>query len=623
MGRLRSPRFMLSIGLPLLSIFSLIVLLLTWEPPAQSNGQLYIARADPLRPTLSLRDTPVRREPAFQAPTNLVEHLETSERAMLEDADGQSAVTAVQSAMLTSTVPTPVMRFPGMALPEGSMTTPPDTMGEVGRDYYIQAVNARLQVFLRDGTPIVDPIPLGTVWDALGLPCAQSHGDPSVLYDQFAARWLLAQTVFASETTFGVCLALSTSEDPLGTYTLYYYPFEGNVIYDLPLFGIWHDGYYMTVNRWSDSWSPMGGAVVAFERDAMLVGVSAQAVVLPTQRTMLVTPDAEGMTLPTTAPVVFAMRGTTALSVWRAFINWDAPTTSSLIAMPDITIAEHDYLCDGCVVQPETTRRLGARSNALSHDGVYRDFGGYDAVILSHATNVHTGAGIDRPAVRWYEIRGIKSGQYTVYQESTFAPADGLSRWMPAAGLDRYGNLLVQYTVSSETVYPGIRYSGRAATDPLNTLQQEVSLMEGSGSQTGSGRWGDYATMSIDPLDDCTFWFSHQYVAETRAESWATYVGAVRFPECIPSITPTPQPSPTATATLAPAPSTPTPTATEGLPPQTPTVIVSVTPTLDATPTETPLPSPTATVATSTPLPLPPETTPRTYPLYLPMIRTP
>jgi hypothetical protein len=491
------------------------------------------------------------------------------------------------------------------------------------------------------------PVDLGTLWAEVGLPCSQSQGDPNVLYDQFAGRWLITQPLFGAEDALGMCMALSTGEDPTGTYTLYYFPLEGNYIYDYPMFAVWHDGYYMTASRLTRNWAPAGVAIVAFERDAMLAQQPAHALVFPVSALKAVVADADGSTLPDTAPLFVTMRSTTALRVWRAFINWRAPATSGVIAIPDIPIADHDYHCDGCVAQPDTTRLLGSHANALAHEASYRDFGSYDSVILTHATNASSAGVPDRVGVRWYEIRGIKTGEYLVHQQSTFAPDDGIGRWMPAAAQDKYGNLLLQYTVSSSTVYPGIRYTGRVAGDPTSTLPQgEVVLVEGSGSQTGTSRWGDYATITLDPLDDCTFWFANEYVPETGVHSWATTIAAVRFADCVPGVTPTPAPSLTPTATATPVPPTEVPTEMPAtvtveapeVPTQTPTPTLlptgtptstpvptltlapsSATPTVSVTPT---MPSSATPVPSPTPVSLPPEPTPGgPYRRYLPVLR--
>lgn len=629
------PRFLLVLfGVPFFLLLA-IVLMPLFTAPAQSDGDIpHVSRSDPVSMQTAFRDTlPDPHLRAYQAPVNR-ELLE--EESPLPDEDGIRHTTAVDTTQFPPNMPAPVVAFGGMSLPPDMVTSPPDTSGEVGRDYYVQAVNTRVQVFRRDGLSVLGPVDLGTLWAELGLPCSQSQGDPNVLYDQFAGRWLITQPLFGSQTVLGVCMALSESENPAGTYTLYHFPLEENYIYDYPMFAVWHDGYYMTANRLTRNWANAGVAFVAFERDAMLAGQPAQALVFPVSSALkAVVADADGATLPDTAPVFFAMRSTTRLRVWRLFPNWLVPHDSNLIEVGDVLIAEHDSLCDGCVAQPDTTRLLGSHTNGLAHEASYRDFGEEDAVILTHATNASGEGNPDRVGVRWYEIRGIKSGQYRVAQQSTFAPDDGVGRWMPAAAQDKYGNLLLQYTVASSTIYPGIRYTGRMADDPASTLPQgEVVLMEGSGSQTATSRWGDYATITLDPLDDCTFWFANEHVPETRPHSWATTIAAVRFADCVPSVTPTPAPPLTPTATATPVPPTevpteiPIPTTVTVEAPDVPTQTPTQTPSPTGTPTATPAPTgtlspPSATpVASSTQVPLPPDPTPRDpYHLYLPLLR--
>lgn len=643
-----APRLLLVLFvLPFLLLAAVAVAPMVAPPVRSDGGTVHVSSANPVRTQAALRDLPEDRQGrAYQAPTNrsLLE-----EESPLPDEDGVAKAEVVDRTRYPNQMPEPVIAFAGMGLPEGAVVAPPDTTGEMGRDYYVQAVNVRLQVFRRDGVSVLGPVDLGTVWSELGEPCAQSYGDPNVLYDQFAGRWLITQPIFNPQGALGVCLALSTGEDPTGAYDLYHFPLEEDYIYDYPMFGVWHDGYYMTANRMTRNWAPAGVAFVAFERDAMLAGEAAQALVFSESGALkAVVVDADGASLPDTAPVFLAMRSTTRLRLWRMFPNWSNLEHSNLIAFGDVVVAEHDYLCDGCVAQPDTTRLLGSHANGLAHEASYRDFGTYDSVILSHATSVPGEGVADTVAVRWYEIRGIKTGQYAVYQQSTFAPEDGLGRWMPAAMLDNRGNMLLHYTVSSATVYPGIRYTGRLASDPLDTLPQgEVILTEGSGSQTGSTRWGDYATIALDPLDDCTFWIANQYVQETDVVSWATTIAAVRYPDCVPPVTPTPAPTFTPTPTTTATPVVPTAVPTEiPIPPTvtieapempTATSTATAAPTVTFTPTPIPtksatgtaLPSPTATATpfatgTSSPTAIPiVSATPQTgaHALFAPFVR--
>jgi uncharacterized repeat protein (TIGR01451 family) len=157
----------------------------------------------------------------------------------------------------------------------------------------------------------------------------------------------------------------------------------------------------------------------------------------------------------------------------------------------------------------------------------YRNFGTHESIVANHAVNM----GGDQAGVRWYELRKVGAGDWEIYQESTFAP-DSTSRWMAGIAMDGNGNIGLGYNVSSGSVFPGVRYTGRLATDPLNTLRNEKSFVEGGGSQTGTNRWSDYVTMSVDPVDDCTFWYTAEYYANTASVGWCTRIGSFKFPEC-------------------------------------------------------------------------------------------
>jgi len=132
--------------------------------------------------------------------------------------------------------------------------------------------------------------------------------------------------------------------------------------------------------------------------------------------------------------------------------------------------------------------------------------------------------------VRWYEIRD-PGGVPTIHQQGTFSP-DSVSRWMGSIAMDKAGNIAVGYSVSSGSINPGIRLTGRVPTDTLGTLEAEQSVIRGTGSQSGSNRWGDYSSMSVDPVDDCTFWYSNQYLKTTGSKNWSTRIYAFKFPAC-------------------------------------------------------------------------------------------
>jgi hypothetical protein len=134
---------------------------------------------------------------------------------------------------------------------------------------------------------------------------------------------------------------------------------------------------------------------------------------------------------------------------------------------------------------------------------------------------------------------------------------------MGSIAMDQDGNIALGYTVSSSSIHPAIRYATRLASDPLGTLQAEAVLIAPNGSQTGSNRWGDYSAMSVDPADDCTFWYTNEYYNANSANQWRTRVGVFTIPEC-GSVEPTATPTKTSTPTNTPTPTkTPTPTPTK------------------------------------------------------------
>jgi len=244
-----------------------------------------------------------------------------------------------------------------------------------------------------------------------------------------------------------------------------------------------------------------------------------------------------------------------------------------------------------CIPEPGTTQLLDSVSDRLMYRLAYRNFGDHESVVGNYTVSSGGAAG-----VRWFELRNVTSGPVTVYQQSTYQP-DTTWRWMGSAAMDGQGNLAIGFSASSSSIHPQLRYAGRLAADPLNTLAQgEAHLFDGAGSQTGSGnRWGDYSALSIDPVDDTTFWYTNEYYSSTTSFNWRTRIGSFKLATGTPTPTPTPTSTPTPTATPTPTPTptvSPTPTATATpTPTSTPTATPSPTPTPTATPTATPSPT--------------------------------
>ena len=160
---------------------------------------------------------------------------------------------------------------------------------------------------------------------------------------------------------------------------------------------------------------------------------------------------------------------------------------------------------------------------------VYRNFGSHDALLFTQATDNVAGTAAD---LRWWEIRKPGSNAPVVHQNSTYRP-NGDFRWMGSAAFDKVGNIGIGYSASSAAMNPAIRIAGRRVTDPRNLLRTEVTVQVGTGSQTGTlSRWGDYSTMQTDPADDCTLWYTTQYIGANGSFNWRTRIVAFKFPNC-------------------------------------------------------------------------------------------
>jgi hypothetical protein len=505
--------------------------------------------------------------------------------------------------------PTPVADFDGLTNLDG--VYPPDPNGDVGPNHYVQMVNLHFQIFDKNGVSLYGPAANNTLWTGFGAPCETNNpGDPLVLYDSIADRWILSQ--FTATNPYGECVAVSTSPDPTGTYYRYFFQFSASVFYDYPKLGVWPDGYYLTALRFGGLFQTfLGSSAIALDRTSMLQGQAANFIEFQTATTYgaLLPSDLDGPTLPPAGePDFVAEIGSAALHLWKYHVDWLTPANSSLSGPATLNVAAYNTLClstRNCVPQPGTSVGLDGIGDRLMHRLAYRNFGAFETLVVSHNVNA-VGSGT-RAGVRWYEIRN-PNGAATIYQQGTYSP-DTDSRWMGSLAMDGSGDIALAYSVSSAATFPSIRYTGRLAGDSLGLMTQgEVTMIAGTGSQTGSAsRWGDYTSMSIDPTDDCTFWFTSEYLATTGTAPWRTRIGSFRLPGC-GGTPPTPTSTPTATATqittntlTRTATATPTPTATH-TPIQTATVTPTSSPTLTAstTPTAT-LPS--STNATSTPTP--------------------
>jgi subtilisin-like proprotein convertase family protein len=467
-------------------------------------------------------------------------------------------------------MPTPIRNFDGIPFPGVACNcAPPDTNGEAGLTQYVQMVNEGLQVWDKTGVSLLGPVGIQTVWSGFGGVCETSgSGDPVVMYDQLADRWLISQFAGASFPT-EQCIAISTTGNATGSWFRYAFHTSDN-FYDYPHFGVWPDGYYVSAN--SSGTIEFGPQPYVFDRAQMLVGQPAffQTTSGPLGSTVraFLPSDLDGMTPPPAgAPNYFQGFGDP-IPIYKFDVDWDNPGLTTFTNSANVDAANFTELCPttrSCIPQAGTTSRLDGIGDRGMFRLAYRNFGSFEALVSNHTVDV--GAG--QAGIRWYEIRSPGTAP-TIFQQGSYAP-DTTSRWMGSAAMDKDGNIAIGYSASSSTITPEIRYAGRLATDPLGQLSQgEATLFAGTGSQTGtSSRWGDYSDLTVDPADDCTFWYTTEYYATTTSFNWRTRIGSFRFPSCVAN--------------------TPTPTFT-GTPPT-----ATRTPTARPTNTQTRTPSPTAT----------------------------
>ena len=470
---------------------------------------------------------------------------------------------------IVAAAPGPFRSFEGFSNAEqqllfGVNKVPPDTTGDIGPNHYVQAVNTLYVVYGRDGATFGRPhavcrhrrsLRALDPGDALGLFCDDhNRGDPVVLYDEQADRWVISQFAFAATEPakvpvppFKLCVAVSKTANPAGSWHLYEFELSNDAAAfpGYPKVGVWRDAYYVSANVFDLTQSPAksaGGFALALEREQMLIGGSPRSVSFTPAASDprffgLLPADVDGGPAPAGAPGLFVALGddnfnvaeTDGLKVWSATVTWpDPPATPSLTLteVASLSVPAFDSaLCGGsrdCIPQPDTTIGLDPLSGQLLHRLAYRNFGTHESLVVAHVADV---SGADQAGMRWYELRNGGAG-WKVLQSSSFAP-DDRHRWMGSIAMDVQGNVGLGYTTSGATTFPSLNYAGRYATDELGVLTQgEGTLIAGGGSQLSpTNRWGDYSTLSIDPSDGCTFWFTSAYYPATTMTLWHTRIG--------------------------------------------------------------------------------------------------
>jgi hypothetical protein len=443
----------------------------------------------------------------------------------------------------TTTVPPPTppvsQSFEGLGNGQYGFSVtgaPPDTEGSVGATQYVQWVNTSFAIFNKsNGALIAGPTAGNTLWSGFGGGCQTNNdGDPIVLYDKLAQRWVFSQ-FSVSTTPYLQCIAVSTTSDATGSYNRY--SFQYTNFDDYPKMSVWPDAYYETFNMFAGGTTFTGADACAYNRAAMMAGTTATQVCFQQSTAVggLLPADLDGTTAPPAgSPNYLLYFGTNNLNLFKFHVDFSTPANSTFTGPTVINVAAFSPLCSGgtCVPQPGTSNTLDSLADRLMYRLAYRNFGNHESLVVNHSVTAGSAGG-----VRWYEIQN-PGGTPVVAQQSTFAP-DSSYRWMGSIAMDQAGDIGLGYSVSSSSVSPSVRFTGRVPTDPASTMEAEVNMVTGSGSESaGLTRWGDYSAMQVDPVDDCTFWYTQEYMKTTGTFNWNTRIASFKFPGCGSTSTP-------------------------------------------------------------------------------------
>jgi hypothetical protein len=438
-------------------------------------------------------------------------------------AAGRDTVLQTEALPLVNTVPG--LDFDGVG---ANGFAPPDTNGSVGATQYFQIVNVEFAIYDKTtGGILLGPSLINTIWSGFGGDCASGNGgDPIVLWDKAAQRWVVSQL---SGSYSSWCMAVSTSSDATGGYYRYAFSSGGNLD-DYPKLGVWPDAYYRATNTFSGGF--VGAKACAFDRALMLAGGAANEICFQQSSSVasLLPSDLDGNTAPPSGEPNFFVElyDTSDLGLFKFHVDFTNPSNSTFTGPTTIPVASFSEACGGgtCIPQQGTSQQLDTLADRLMFRLAYRNFGDHEALVVNHSVTAGSSVG-----ARWYEIRS-PNGTPTVFQQGTFAP-DSTYRWMGSIAMDQSGDIALGYSASSSSIYPAVRYTGRVPSDPSGSLETEASIMEGTGAQTGGlSRWGDYSAMSVDPIDDCTFWYTNEYLPSIGNFNWQTRIGSFKFSSC-------------------------------------------------------------------------------------------
>jgi hypothetical protein len=426
------------------------------------------------------------------------------------------------------------LNFDGMFGSESGGVIPPDTNGAVGDKQFFLITNFAFLIYDKaTGKAETKLALINTIFKGFGGQCESGNGgDPVVLYDKLANRWLLEQLEYSSSDQ--ICIAVSQTDDATGKYNLYSYTFTG--LPDYPKLAIWPDAYYLAFNFFG----PGDGEPCAMNRKAMLNGKKSAAMICFSPNTSdagFLPSDLDGATLPpSAAPNHYVELGNsnTTIKEYDFHVDFAHPKKSTFKGPNTLTVPAYTQLCGGgggaCIPEPNGGGVLDAIGDRMMFRNAYRNFGDHEAMVFSHS--VAPGKGSKAvAAMRWYELRSTPSGgSFSVYQAGTYQNKTD-NYWMGSVAMDKNGDMALGFSVDNSTkLDPSIWFTGRLPTDPLNKMEGTKLVHKGTTVQGSVNRWGDYSSMSVDPVDDCTMWYTQEY--SDGGFNWQSHVVSFKFNSC-------------------------------------------------------------------------------------------
>ncbi len=407
---------------------------------------------------------------------------------------------------------------------------PSDCNGQAGPNHFMQAVNCSYAIYNKAGTLLAGPTDFNTLFAGV-TGAGYNDGDPIILYDGQADRWLAAEFSISGSNDY-MLIAVSQTGDPTGIWDRW--SFDVDDMPDYMKFGVWRDGYYMSTNTYG------GDDVYVFDRDEMLAGGASPTMIgfennyRPNSGFHCIMPlDNDGDFAPNGTPGQFITinddawgGGGDALWIFELEADWATPGNSTFARTQTISTAAFDSEFNawgvGDIDQPGTSQLLDGIPMILMYRAQYRNWGTSQSIVCCHTVDVDA---TNHAGVRWYELENTGS-DWSVRQQGTYAP-DAHSRWMASIAMNSNHEIALGYSISSTSEYPGIRYCGQSSSanssaTGLMDIAEDI-IYTGSNYQSSYTRWGDYSQMSIDPTDDVTFWYTDEYINSGKKTKIASF----------------------------------------------------------------------------------------------------